>query len=211
MEEVQRRTQLESEHNALPAIPQVTTCIYRTSGVHPHSRDVSDRLSRRYLLCRLKNCAHVQPIGTVEFRQIASLTKRIHAQRADALPLYRSEPAERGRVAVDDAHDTRRGRNTRKQPFNMAARARMSAFAGSLRRCPARVQPVRGCHREHADIEAVLRHKPGRLDRLGRDNTLIGHHHVTVRPRLAQPVCSIDNEAFQLRRHFALRLVQLPG
>ena len=85
-----------------------------------------------------------------------------------------------------------------------------AAFARALRRGPAGIEPVGRGDREQADVAPVLRHQADGGDRFRRDGAAIGHDHLRVRPRLAQPIGAVDDLLAQLRRHRALDLFDRP-
>lgn len=88
-------------------------------------------------------------------------------------------------VTVDDGDNQAVARQIGEQRFDMAARRRVAAGAGALRRSPARVQPIRRCDGQNAHIAAMLPDDPG-SDGLGGDCSLIGDHHIAVGAGLAQ-------------------------
>ena len=97
------------------------------------------------------------------------------------------------------------------QPLDVRAGVDEAALARPQRRGPAGVEPVGRGDGEEADVAAVLRHQPDRLDRLGRDRAGIGDDHLAVRAGLAQPVGAVDDGLAQLRRHRPLDLLDRPG
>ena len=76
-----------------------------------------------------------------------------------------------------------------------------AALARALRRGPAGVEPVGRSDGEQADIAAILRHQPDRLDRFGRDRAGIGDHHLAVGSGLAQPIGAVDDGLAEFGRH----------
>ncbi len=113
-------------------------------------------------------------------------------------------------MAVEHRDDAAVRRQIGEQPLDVRAGMDEAALARALRRGPAGVEPVGRGDGEQADVAAVLRHQPDRLDRLRRDRAGVGDDDLAVRPGLAQPVGAVDDGLAQLRRHRALDLLDRP-
>ena len=74
------------------------------------------------------------------------------------------------------------GGKSAEQPLDVRAGVDKAAFARPQRGSPAGVEPVGRGDRQEADVAAVLRHQPDRLDRLGRDRAGIGDDHLAFGP-----------------------------
>jgi len=85
-----------------------------------------------------------------------------------------------------------------------------AALARALGRGPARVEPVGRGDGKQADVAAVLRHQPDRLDRLRHDRAGIGDDDLAIRTGRALPIRTVDDRLPQLRRHRALDLLDRP-
>ena len=146
----------------------------------------------------------------IELRDRPGLAEMLDAERAHAVAAHGAEPGERRRMAVEHGDDAAMGRHLGEQPLDMAARVHQAALARAARRRPAGIEPVGGGHGEKADIAPVLRHQAHRLDRLRRDRACIRHHHLAIRPRLAQPIGAVDDGVAQLRCHRSFDLLDRP-
>src|SRR5260370_21980868 len=85
-----------------------------------------------------------------------------------------------------------------------------AALARALGRGPARVEPVGRSDGKQADIAAVLRHQPDRLDRLRYDRAGISDDHLAIPTRRALPIRALDDRLPPLPRHRALYLPPRP-
>ena len=169
--------------------------------------EIADRPSRRDGFGRGDDGIGVDAVVPVELRDRAGLAEMLDAERPDAMAGDRAQPAERRRMTVEHADNAAMPRQAGEQPLDMGAGMDQAALARPPCRGPAGIEPVGGGDREQPDVAAIFRHQPDRLDRFGRDRAGIGHHDLTIRARLAQPIGAVDDRLTQRRRHVALDLL----
>src|SRR5262245_3426620 len=101
----------------------------------------------------------------VEVVDGAGLAKMLDAERFHAVAADAAEPAERGRMAVDDGDDAAIARQRRQQVFYVVKILHATAVAAQFP-CggPSGVQPVRGGDGEQADIAVALADEANRLN-----------------------------------------------
>ena len=122
-----------------------------------------------------------------------------------------AEPGQRRWMPIEDGDDAAVRGHVGKQPLDMRTRVHETSFAGSLRRGPARIEPVCGCDREQADITAILCHQADGFDGFRRHRAGVGNDDLAIGARFALPVGAVNDLLTQIRRDRPLHLLYRPG
>src|ERR1700721_2098537 len=97
----------------------------------------------------------VHAMVAIEVVDGAGLAEMLDAEGFDLVAAHTAEPAQCRRMAVDHGDDTAIARQRGQQLFDMAEMLGSAAIAApGARRGPARMQPVRRCECQEADIPA---------------------------------------------------------